>query len=288
MSSANIQTMVNRYSKLKIQEQTKIREVLQELALFGLERHGFFEKAAFYGGTALRILYKLDRFSEDLGFTLLEANPNFDFGPFLEGMRKEIAEFGYEMEVEQKKKNLDTSVISAWMKGNSIELLLAFGEEAQSKKSNRDGKIQIKLEVDTDPLPYVRLENRPVYNPTPFNVLTLHLSDLFAGNVDALLHREWKGRVKGRDWFDLIWYIRKAVPLGLKSLESSMKKSGNLKKDSLDRKHIVELLEEKIHKVDWESAKADVIPFIVDSRILDMWSASFFLELVRDNLRVEA
>ena len=78
--------MIEHYRNSKIQEQTKIREILQQAALLGLERHGIFEKAAFYGGTALRILYGLDRFSEDLDFTLLKPDPKFDFTPFLEGM----------------------------------------------------------------------------------------------------------------------------------------------------------------------------------------------------------
>ena len=128
MRNANIKSLVNRYEKTKISEQTKIREILQQTALLGLERCGFFEKAAFYGGTALRILYGLDRFSEDLDFTLLKPDRNFDFTPFLENMKKELYSFGFNMEVSKKIKSVETSIISAFMKMNTIELYLAIGE----------------------------------------------------------------------------------------------------------------------------------------------------------------
>ena len=122
MKNSNIKKMNHQYQNSKIQEQTKIREILQQTALLGLERHGFFEKAAFYGGTALRILYGLDRFSEDLDFTLLKPNPKFDFKPFLDGMKKELTSFGFELEVTQKDKNIETSVLSAFMKMNTIRM----------------------------------------------------------------------------------------------------------------------------------------------------------------------
>ena len=146
--------MLNRYQNSKISEQTKIREILQQAALLGLERHGFFEKAAFYGGTALRILYGLDRFSEDLDFSLLKPDPHFDFAPFLEGLKKELSSFGFDMKVTQKNKNIETSVVSAFMKMNTIKLYLAIGDEKRSNMFNHNEKVQIKLEVDTDPPPY--------------------------------------------------------------------------------------------------------------------------------------
>ncbi len=148
MNNSNITSMFNRYEKSKINEQTKIREILQQTALLGLERQGFFEKAVFYGGTALRILYGLDRFSEDLDFTLLKPNENFDFTPFLEGMRKELSSFGFNMEVTKKVKSIETSIVSAFMKMNTIELYLAIGGETKAKSIIHNEKVQIKLEVD--------------------------------------------------------------------------------------------------------------------------------------------
>lgn len=287
MNHSNIKSIFNRYEKSKISEQTKIREILQQTALLGLERHGFFEKAAFYGGTALRILYGLDRFSEDLDFTLLQPNKNFNFAPFLEGMRKELSSFGFKMDVTTKTKNVDSSVVSAFMKMNTLELYLAIGEETKSKNNNPDEKIQIKLEVDIDPPPLNRYENHLVLNPVTFYVLTLHKSDLFAGKMAAILFRVWKGRVKGRDWYDLIWYIQNAIPLSLSYLEACMKQSGNFESnDSLNRERLIKMLKIKIQSIDWESAKADMRSFIADPERLDIWSSQFFSDLI-EHLQVE-
>lgn len=274
--------MVDRYQNTKIKEQTKIREILQQTALLGLARHGFFEKAAFYGGTALRILFGLDRFSEDLDFTLLQPNPAFNFAPYLEGMQRELAGLGFEMEVTQKVKNQETPIVSAFMKMNTIELLLTIGDEKSAKRTNHNEKIQIKLEVDIDPPPHSRVENRLVLDPMPFYVLTLHQSDLFAGKMHAALYRAWKGRVKGRDWYDLIWYIQKKAPLSLRYLEACMRQAKNLHADeSMSREKLLALLETKIHTIDWESAKADVRAFIAEPAQIDIWSAPFFSDLFK-------
>lgn len=287
MSDSNIKTMLDRYLTSKVREQTKIREILQQTALYGLERHAFFEKAAFYGGTALRILYGLDRFSEDLDFTLLKPNPEFDFSPFLEGMRKELASFGFQMEVTKKIKNVETIIVSAFLKMNTIQLYLAIGDEKKPKTVNHNEKIQIKLEVDVDPPPHSRVENQLVLNPVSFNVTTLHRSDLFAGKMHAVLFRAWKGRVKGRDWYDLIWYIQNKIPLSVLYLTECMRQAGSLKShETIDRTRILEMLRAKIQEIDWESAKSDVYSFISDPERLKIWSPSFFTALI-EHLVVE-
>lgn len=283
MKRSNIKTLFNEYNKSKVSEQTKLREILQQTALLGLERCGFFEKAAFYGGTALRILYGLDRFSEDLDFTLLKADKNFDFTPFLEGMQKELSAFGFNMEITTKVKSIETSIISAFMKINTIELYLAIEEEKKAQNTNHNEKVQIKLEIDIDPPKYpFRVENHLVLNPTTFYVLTLDKRDLFAGKMSAILYRAWKGRVKGRDWYDLIWYIQNKTPLSLAYLEACMKQSGHLEmNDHLDRTRLLDLLNAKIESIDWESAKLDMRSFIADPQKLDIWSPHFFLALVK-------
>jgi predicted nucleotidyltransferase component of viral defense system len=283
----NIRGMVDRYEKSKIREQTKVREVLQQTALLGLERQGFFEKAAFYGGTALRVLYGLDRFSEDMDFSLIKPDPSFDFMPFLEGMKKELLAFGFQTTVTQKIKSVETAVVSAFMKMNTIQLYIALGEEAQTKQIPPREKIHIKLEIDIDPPIHFRFENRLVLNPVPFYVLTLHKSDLFAGKMHAILYRAWKGRVKGRDWYDLIWYIQNKISLSISSLEACMRQAGNLRpQETLSRERLIELLHEKICSIDWESAKADVRAFASDPQKLDIWSSEFFFHLL-DHLQIE-
>lgn len=196
-------------------------------------------------------------------------------------MKKELAAFGFVLDVSTKVKNVETSVVSAFMKMNTIQLYLAIGNENKSKSFNHNEKIQIKLEVDTDPPSHFRAENRLVANPTPFYVLTLNRSDLFAGKMHAILHRAWKGRVKGRDWYDLIWYIQNKIPLGLRYLESCMKQRGTLElNESLARNKVLEMLGEKIHRIDWESAKADMYSFIPDPERLKIWSPQFFSDLI--------
>lgn len=255
--------------------------MLQQTALLGLERHGFFAKAAFYGGTALRILYGLDRFSEDLDFTLLKPDPHFNFIPFLEGMRKELRSFGFEMEVTQKVKNIETTIVSAFMKINTIMLYLAIGKEKESKTLQHNENVQIKLEVDIDPpLPF-RVENHLVLNPVSFYALTLHRSDLFAGKMHAVIYRAWKGRVKGRDWYDLIWYIRHRIPLGMPYLECCMRQMGHLLPgEKLDRNFIIDLVRARIKEIDWDSARMDIYPFISEPETIKIWSPQFFSALV--------
>ncbi|MFA6119070.1 MAG: nucleotidyl transferase AbiEii/AbiGii toxin family protein [Parachlamydiales bacterium] len=287
MKNSNIKTIYNRYEKSKIREQTKVREILQQAALLGLERHGFFEKAAFYGGTALRILYGLDRFSEDLDFTLLKPNLNFDFTPYLDGMKKELLSFGYDMEVYKKEKKTKTSILSAFMKINTIEYHLNIAEESKTQSINHNEKIQIKLEVDIDPPIFSRFENHLVLNPVTFYILTLHKSDLFAGKMHAILFRDWKGRIKGRDWYDLIWYIQNNIALSISTLQNCMKKAGHLgEKDLFDRDKLIELLTTRIQEIDWEDAKSDVRSFVSDPQKLNIWSSHFFLELIK-HLQVE-
>jgi hypothetical protein len=287
MTNANIKHMVQKFPASRISEETKVREVLQTAALLGLARHGLFERAAFYGGTALRILYGLDRFSEDLDFTLLQPDPKFDFAPFLEGMRAELNSFGFEMEVSQKSKNVETSILSAFMKMNTIKLYLAIGDEQKSKTIPHNEKTQIKIEIDIDPPGDSRPEFRPLSTPVPFQVLTLDRRDLFAGKMHAMLYRAWRGRVKGRDWFDFIWYLQNKIPLSLRYLEACMKQAGNLKPDeSLSRERVIEMLRTKIQGLDWESAKADIRIFVANPKVIENWSPELFLGLL-DYLTVE-
>lgn len=280
MTNSNLDPMYNRYAQSKIKEQTKVREILQQVALLGLERQGFFEKAAFYGGTALRLLYGLDRFSEDLDFTLLKSDPEFDFSPYLEGMRQELASLGYQMEITKKSKGVDNPIQSAFMKGNTEALYLKLNSAL--KTSNPNEKIQIKLEIDTDPPHSFKVENRLILDPTPFYVLTLELPDLFAGKMAAILFRAWGGRVKGRDWYDLIWYVQNKTPLNLNCLESFMRQNNSLSPDEkLELKILLDKLQEKIEKLDWDAAKADMRAFIPDPERLDIWSPDFFKQLIQ-------
>ncbi len=129
----------------------KLREILQQTALLGLSRHQFFEHAVFYGGTALRILYGLDRYSEDLDFSLIKPNPTFDFTPFLNGMHTELMAMGFELDISVRERSSDTGIWSAFLKANTFSLLLSIHEKTKIRGIHPEQKIQIKLEIDTDP-----------------------------------------------------------------------------------------------------------------------------------------
>lgn len=283
---ASIQRMLNNYPD-SMPQLDKLREILQQTALLGLARHQFFQHAVFYGGTALRILYGLDRYSEDLDFSLLTPHPNFDFAPFLQGMHQELQAMGFELDVDIRKKKQDSAILSAFLKANTLSMLLSIQGRSKMKGVNPDQKIQIKLEIDTDPpLSHLPLENKLVSNPIPFYVATYAIADLFAGKMHAALCRNWKNRVKGRDWYDLIWYIQNNTPVHLAHLRERMKQTKHLQsEEKLGKKELLDRLHAKIDEIDWESAKSDIAVFIPDKQRLSIWSPSFFHDLI-DKIKV--
>ncbi len=260
----------------------KLREILQQTALLGLARHQFFEYAVFYGGTALRILYGLDRYSEDLDFSLIKANSDFDFTPFLEGMHQELKAMGFDLDVTVRKKNADTGIWSAFLKANTLTLLLSIHEKIKIKGINPEQKVQIKLEIDTDPPPsHLPLESKLVMNPLPFYVGTYAIADLFAGEMHAILCRNWKKRIKGRDWYDLVWYIQGEVPVHLSHLRERMQQTKHLRVDEkFGGQELLERLHQRIDEIDWELAKSDISIFIADKSKLALWSSQFFHDMI--------
>jgi predicted nucleotidyltransferase component of viral defense system len=273
-----LKEMMDRYKNVPISDLDKLREILQQCALLGLYRTHFFKHAAFYGGTALRILFGLERFSEDLDFSLFEKNAHFDFEPFLNGLQQEMLAMGFDVSVEEKEKTHQSGTLSAFLKTNTLNLLLQIREHNKVWNLHPDQKLKIKIEIDTDPPLGFRTVSALVKEPTPFQIVTYHLSDLFAGKMHAILYRAWKNRVKGRDWFDLIWFIQKGTPLNLSHLQERIKHTDEppLK----DEEDLSRRLREKITHIDWELAKKDVRSFVTDPRLIEPWSASFFTSLI--------
>lgn len=274
-----IKDMLSHYKNIKVNETDKLREILQQAALLGLYRTRFFDHAAFYGGTALRILHGLNRFSEDLDFSLLKSNPTFDFNPFLEGLEREMEGMGFHVAVAEKQKNQSTGILSAFLKMNTLDLLLTIQDKDHIAGVHSDQKLKIKLEIDVDPPLGFRTISMLVREPTPFHVLSYHLSDLFAGKMHATLYRAWKNRIKGRDWFDLIWFIQKDIPLSLSHLNQRLKHLNQ--KEFHDQADLFHFLTKKINSIDWDLAKKDVYGFIADPRIIEAWSPKFFLDIIQ-------
>lgn len=279
-----IHNMLKKYSCTSPQDYTNaLKEIIQEVALVGLWRSKFFDEAAFYGGTALRILYNLDRFSEDLDFSLLAPNETFDLAPHLRAIQQELLAFGFHVDVTAKAKGKESAIQSAFLKGNTIEHLIEIGvPEKMLHSQHRDSSLKIKLEVDTDPPPQFETTTQYLLQPIPFFVRSFSEPDLFAGKIHALLCRSWKNRVKGRDWYDFVWYVAQGIPLHIKHLEMRLRQSGHYKAEAeLTKIDVLKLLEKKIGTVDFREAKADVQPFVKDQTSLDLWSREFFNALAR-------
>ncbi|MFH0909862.1 MAG: nucleotidyl transferase AbiEii/AbiGii toxin family protein [bacterium] len=259
-----------------------IREILQQLALLGLWRSKFFEHAAFYGGTALRILHGLDRYSEDLDFSLLKPDAKFTLGDYGSALQRELASFGFDVEFEARKKKQETAIESAFLKANTLHQLIVVkaGTSVLGGQHARE-VLKIKLEVDTDPPGGFQTVSRPVLVPIPFAVNAYTAPDLFAGKMHAILCRKWKTRVKGRDWYDLVWYLGRHPQLRLAHLEQRMRQSGDWSGErALDRTRLVDKLNTSIRALDVAQARQEVTRFVRDKASLELWSTDFFLQIV--------
>ncbi len=257
-----------------------LREVMQEIALAGLSRTDFFKKAAFYGGTALRIFSGLDRYSEDLDFSLLEPMPDFSLEPYFNSILDEFEALGLSVSIREKKKTKQTTIDSAFLKAETIwkEIVLEDLIKETGVRSNKT--LKIKIEVDRNPPLDFQTEEKLLLRPFSFYVKCFTQPSLFAGKLHALLFRKWKNRVKGRDWYDLEWYIKKRIPLDLNHFLTRAKDTGDWMEETITKEQVLELLNSKIESVSVESIKEDVVRFIKDDEKLAIWSSQYFKDLV--------
>lgn len=279
-----ITRMLARYERRRVEDDVRaLREILQEIALLGLWRSRFFERAAFYGGTALRILHGMDRYSEDLDFSLLKPAAKFDLTRYSDALEKEIRSFGFEATVNARAKSGSSAIQSAFRKADTLKHLLVINtEETLARRIPRGQVLKIKIEVDTDPPPGFDTETRFLLQPIPFSVRAFSLPDMFAGKMHAVLCRAWKSRVKGRDWYDLVWYAANHPQLHLAHLEQRMIQSGHQKKaQHLDRELFMDMASKTIEKLDVNQAKREVEPFVKDPETLAVWSREFFHDVIR-------
>ena len=258
-----------------------LREIMQEIALAGLSRGAFFEKAAFYGDTALRIFHGLDRFSEDLDFSLLEVNPKFTLDPFFPAIEAEFDALGLKVSIREKKKTLANNIDSAFLKSDTVWRELVLEGTIPQNGLDQKPSVTIKLEVDREPPLGFETEDKLLIKPVSFYVKCFTLPHLFAGKMHALLFRKWKENVKGRDWYDMEWYIKKGIPLDLNHFVLRARDSGNWKEDTITEKMFHDLLKQKITTVNMDRVKADIRRFIANPARLDIWSPAYFLDLVK-------
>jgi len=257
-----------------------LREIMQEIALAGLSRAGFFEKAAFYGGTALRIFYGLDRFSEDLDFSLLAVDPEFSLIKYQDAIIAEFNALGMQVAIREKQKTNKTNIDSAFLKSETIWKELVLEQIIPQSGLNQVANITIKIEVDREPPLGFETEERLLLKPFSFYVKCLTLPNLFAGKMHAFLFRKWGTNVKGRDWYDMEWYIRKGIPLNLKHFVIRAKDSGDWDKDDISEEEFRQLLKAKIDAVKMDYVINDIRRFIKDPQALAIWSPQYFHDLV--------
>lgn len=279
-----IEQMLSRYKVNNINdERNALKKVIQEVVLAGLAKAGFFNEAAFYGGTALRIFYGLDRFSEDLDFSLLKPDPDFDLSKYFSFLSNEINSLGLNFTVEEKKKSIETSERSAFVKGNTREHLFKF-YPASAEKVPYNELIKIKFEVDTNPPAGFSCDFKILLLPSPCKIRMYDISSLFAGKIHAILCRGWS-RVKGRDLYDYLFYLTKHAEINMQNLKAKLVDSEFITDETfLDIEYIVELLDRKFRSIDYKQAKDDVRPFLKNPESIAIWDADFFISVTHQYL----
>ena len=262
-------------------KENRVKEIIQELTLYILSKSDFFNHAAFYGGTALRIFHNLDRFSEDLDFSLKSKNDAFDVNKYIKLLKNEFLSLGLSLDVELKEKMISTNIESAFIKANTKNLILIFFNSADNISDNT--KTKIKLEIDVCPPDYAAFETRYLLKPLPFAVTLYDVSSLFAGKIHAILCRLWKNRVKGRDLYDYVFYLSNKIKPNLNHLQARLIDSNYIKpNDEFNKKILKDILINHFSHIDVASAKQDVAPFLSDSNKISLWSNDFFIRITED------
>ncbi|OQA71791.1 MAG: hypothetical protein BWY33_01945 [Candidatus Dependentiae bacterium ADurb.Bin246] len=280
-----IKQMLQNYKINNLEDKKNaLKEIVQEVALSGLSRAGFFKEVAFYGGTALRIFYGLDRFSEDLDFSLISPNLDFDMNRYFSAIEKEANSLGLNFKVEKKDKTEDSNIKSAFLKGGTKEHIIIFYQnDIELDKINPKELIKIKFEIDTNPPAYAEFENKFRLLPYPYQVRLYDMPSLFAGKIHAVLCRGWKNRVKGRDLYDYVFYLSRNAKVNLKHLKARMVQTGHFDDNQeLTIEKLQNMLIEKFSGIDYANAKIDILPFIKDKTKIDIWSKEFFIDITKN------
>lgn len=249
------------------EKQNAIYEITQQVVLAGLHRGGFFDRAAFYGGTCLRLFHQLPRFSEDMDFSLLAPDDGFKFENYFQPIIDEFDSLGRKVEIKKKEKKTFGKVESAFLKDTTDVYNIAF----QTEKT-----VKVKIEVDTQPPLMFQTEQKALTLPYTFMVRCFELPDLFAGKMHALVFRNWKSRVKGRDWYDFEWYVRWRIPLDFNHLQERIREFNGI---TMSKEEFLTKLKERLSTTNIEDVKADVQGFVINPHELNIWSNDYFQQL---------
>lgn len=279
-----LQNMLSKYNIRNTTDETNaMKEIIQEIVICGLSRGNFFDEAAFYGGTALRIFYGLNRFSEDLDFALLKPNKEFDLTKYFPFIEKEVQSYGLNLNITQKEKTNESNIMSAFLKGDTKEHILIFFPNENMQNTTSLKSIKIKFEVDINPPVGAKYELKYKLLPSPHQVRMYDEGSLFAGKIHAILCRNWNYRTKGRDLYDYIFYLSKNIGVNMTLLKEKLIDSKVLNRnDIFDIDILKKMLNERFNVINYADAKEDVIAFIEDKKSLNLWSADFFKEITKN------
>lgn len=277
-----LQKMLEKYEINNEQDEINaMKEIIQEIVLSGLSRGRFFDEAAFYDGTALRIFYGLDRFSEDLDFALIKPNINFDLSKYFTFIENEVKSYGLNLVVNKKEKGKDSNITSAFLKGDTMEHVLLFFTDNNHQTNNKVLKdIKIKFVVDINPPAGANYELKYQLLPSPYQIRLYDLPSLFAGKIHAILCRKWNLRTKGRDLYDYVFFLSLNTKVNIDLVKNKLIESKYIKEsDSFNIDILRELLKEKFKEINYDNAREDVKPFIKNISSLDLWSKEFFISI---------
>ena len=280
---STINEMINLYNPKSLNENKAVlREILQSIVLIGLSRADFFKKASFYGGTALRIFYGLNRYSEDLDFTLNEKNDSFSLDPYIESIKTVALSYGIELDINIKKKKIKTPVESAFAKLNTYQTFinLKINDELASLL-HKEENIKVKFEIDLNPAIGFNVESKWIDMPEFANIIVLDESSLFAGKLHAIICRNYKNTVKGRDYYDFLFYIKKRVKPNLNYLKNKLIESGKIKEnDKFDIDTLKVMLKDRFEAVDFNQVKTDAERFVFNNEDLSYYSKELFINMI--------
>ncbi len=279
---STIEEIIKSYNLKNLNDNKSIlREIIQSIILVGLSRTDFFKKASFYGGTALRIFYDLNRYSEDLDFTLNNVDKNFSIAPFIESIKNVALSYGLELEISIKQKQNSTPVESAFAKINTYQTFINLKMNSElTKLLHKDEVIKVKFEIDCEPALGFTTENKWIDMPEFAPVIVLDEASLFAGKIHAILCRNYKNTVKGRDYYDFLFYVRRGISPNLNYLRNKLINSGKVnEKDTFNIEVLKEMLIKRFEQVDFEQVKNDTERFIINNEDLSTYSKDLFVQM---------
>lgn len=278
-----IEQLVQNYNPKNSEEvKNAIREIMQSIVLIGLSRSNFFSKASFYGGTALRIFYGLNRYSEDLDFTLNVADDTFSLTPYVKSIINVAKSYGIDLNIEVKNKKIKTPIESAFAKLNTYQTFITFNiDENLISKLHKDELIKVKFEVDCNPSLGFKVESKWITEPELASVSVLNIESLFSGKLHAILCRNYKNTVKGRDFYDFIFYINKKVKPNLDYLKNKLIESNKIDKDEEFNMDILKkMLIERFEQVDFKQVRDDAQKFVMKNENLSLYCKELFIDCV--------